>query len=326
MEFSFHFAYPIVFFVALFAVFFVAWLRLKRRQPVYRYSIAEVLKNGGCAYRNYYKKILFLLRFFTLSLLAFLLARPQLVDTTSKVTVEGINIILVLDVSGSMQLVDSDNEPARIESAKEEAIRFIKARDNDAIGLVLFGNGAVSRCPLTLDKNILTSIVDDTHVGVIDYTGTLLSTAIITAANRLKSEKSKSNVMILLTDGEPSPGDKDPALAIEVAKKLGIKVYTIGVGSDEDKVFMHSFHGPMRIPKINAELLTRIANETGGQFFLAKNQQDMRLIYDTIDKLEKTEDETPIYKRYYDIFMPFLWVVFACLILELMVSLFWFGL
>ncbi len=236
--------------------------------------------------------------------------------------------MLVLDVSGSMSTQDySDDERSRFDVAKDEAIRFIQARPNDAIGIVLFGKDAVSRCPLTLDKKMLETIIMQTQLGVVDHDGTVLSRGILTAANRLKNSTAKSNVMIVLTDGEPTPEDADPAVAIEIAKQLKIKIYTIGIGSDEDRVVMHPIFGAIgKMPKVNKELLTKIAQETGGKFFLARNAQDMRAVYKTIDALEKSDIETPLFTKYYDIFMTGVWIVFALLLFEVALSTtIWFG-
>ncbi len=267
------------------------------------------------------------MRVLLLVILAFLIAKPQLVDSHSKVKVQGIDIVLAVDISGSMQIQDDKNdERSRVAIAKEEAIRFITKRSNDAIGLVVFGQQAVSRCPLTLDKNVLRTIVKDLAIGDIDPQGTALTTALVTAANRLKNSKAKSKVIILLTDGEPSEHDMPSKLGIEAAKKMGIKVYTIGIGSDKEVQIMHPFYGMVVMPKVNAELLTQIAQETGGKFFMARNAKDMRTIYDTIDLLEKTETEMPVFSNYWDIFIPFvcgaLFLVFA----ELLLSTFmWFA-
>lgn len=220
---------------------------------------------------------------------------------------------------------DKDDERSRVEIAKAEAIRFIEKRTNDAIGLVLFAHDAVSRSPLTHDKKMLRHLVEQLHVGLIEPRATVLSTAIISAINRLKNSKAKSKIIIVLTDGEPSENDIPAPIAIEAAKKLDIKIYTIGIGSDKP-MFIQTLYGIMQSPGVNAPLLKKIAQETGGQFFMAKNAKDMRMIYDTIDALEKTENETPIFSNYWDIFVPFVWIIIGLLVTELAVSTFiWFG-
>lgn len=310
-------------------VLLLALLRWKYYKPtVYRYSLVGELASHNLVSKHPYKIIFFIVRFLALLGLALLIAKPQLVDPQSKVTVEGVDIVLVLDVSGSMQFQDDEHDGrSRLDIAKAEAIRFVEKRNNDAIGLVIFGNDAISRCPLTCDKNILKEIVHDLHIGTINPDGTLLATAMATAANRLKQSKAKSKVMILLTDGEPSKGDMSEDVAIDIAKKLGIKVYTVGIGSDEDQLIMHPLGGFFPRPKINKELLTKIAHATGGRFFLAKSSDDMRLIYDIIDALEKTENEAPIFNRYYDYFIPFVWLIGGLILFELvMSSLVWFSL
>jgi len=267
------------------------------------------------------------MRFITLFILALLIGKPQSVDSRSQIKVEGIDIVLALDVSGSMQHQDDQEDGrSRVEIAKDEAIRFIEKRDNDAIGLVVFAHDAVSRVPLTLDKSLLKNTVKDLQIGVINPDGTFLFTGIVTAANRLKHSKSSSKIMILLTDGEPSEGDTNPRQALDVAKKLGIKIYTIGIGSDQEEFMMHPLYGMIPKPRVNTELLEKIAQETGGQSFLAKDSEDMRRVYDTIDALEKTELEAPIFSKYYDIFMPFVWFIIYLVLLELVVSsLLWFS-
>ena len=305
----------------------LVWLHKRYHKPVlYQYSLATELYNNKVASTHPYKKIFYVLRFLILLLLAFLIAKPQLVDSRSKVSAEGIDIVLVLDVSGSMQFQDYDDR-SRIDVAKEEAIRFIKKREYDGLGLVIFGKDAVSRCPITLDRTLLKTIVDELNIGVIDPDGTMLITAMITAANRLKHSQAKSKVMIVLTDGEPSEGDMDPSVAIEVAKRLGIKIYTVGIGSEEDEMLMHPLYGLIAKPKVNKKLLTDVAEKTGGHYFMAHNARDMRHIYDTIDRLEKTEHEVPVFSKYYDIFTPFVFMTIGLVILEVVLSSFiWFAL
>ena len=314
----------------LFATIILAIIvrRFVRKTVVYRYSLGQALKKNGSGASHMHKKVFFLLRFLTLLLLAIVIAKPQIVDRRSKIPVQGIDIVLVLDVSGSMQFRDyDDDERSRFDVAKAEAIRFIEKRDSDALGLVLFGKDTVSRCPITFDKQLLQSIVDELKLGVIDADGTMLITGMVTAANRLKHSHAKSKVMILLTDGEPSEGDMDPSVGIEVAKKLGIKIYTVGIGSEEEQLMRHPFYGVFAKPKVNKELLTKIANDTGGQYFLARNAADMRKIYDTIDALEKTDHEVPMFSLYYDLLIPFVAIIMGIIFFELLLSTYvWFSL
>ncbi len=294
----------------------------------FRYSLGSTIKANRHESRHLYQNILYSIRFFVLLMLALLVAKPQLVDSRSNIIVEGIDIMLVLDASGSMQYQDySDDERSRFDVAKDEAIRFIKKRTNDAMGLVIFGKDAISRCPLTLDKKIVNDMVNSLRLGDIDPDGTMLATAVVTAVNRLKDSTASSKIMILLTDGEPSPGDINFNAAIKIAKKFNVKIYTIGIGSDEDEIFMHPLYGMVARPKVNAPLLQQIARETGGTFFMAHNDRDMRSIYDTIDRLEKTKHEVPLYSRFFDIFVPLVLLVMALLFLEQFLSSFvWFSL
>lgn len=328
-DFFLHFASIETLYFAIPLVCAAIWWRLRmKRVAVYRYSLTGTLAAKGATTTHPYKKIFFFMRAGALFVLAFLAARPQLIDPRSKIDVQGIDIVLVLDASGSMGNQDyADDRRSRFDVAKEEAIHFVSKRTNDAIGLVLFGNEAVTRCPLTMDKKALLSLVKELQLGEIDREGTLLFTAMVTAANRLKTSKAKSKVMILLTDGEPSEGDLDPAAAIAIAKQFGIKVYAIGIGSEEDQLLVHPLFGVIKKPRVNKELLQMIAQETGGQCFMARNAQDMRAVYDTIDRLEKNKQELPIFSRSYDLFTPFVIGVLGVLVGELFLSTFvWFGL
>jgi len=329
VEYVLRFANASALFVLLPAVALFTFLRIKWRKKIsYNYSLASELKRKNFSSSHKYKIILFILRFFVLLGLAFLIGRPQLVDPKSNILVEGIDMVVVLDASGSMQAPDqAERNKTRFDVAKREAIRFIEKRKNDPIGLVIFGNDAISRCPITADKKILTSIVQDLRLGDINPQGTMVATAILTAANRLKNSKSKTKLIILLTDGEPTPGDSSPEIAVEVARRMGIKIYTIGIGPERQEAARHPFFGMMRADGVNKELLTFIAEKTGGKFFLARDSKAMREIYNVIDSLEKTEYETDIFSRYYELFMTFLWVILLFVLLELFLSsTIWFGL
>ncbi|MBM3887046.1 VWA domain-containing protein, partial [Candidatus Dependentiae bacterium] len=211
----------------------------------------------------------------------------------------------------------------------KEAIRFVEKRTSDPIGLVLFGADAISRCPLTLDKAVLKDIIGSVELGIIDPNATALGTGLAVAVNRLKNSKAKSRVIVLLTDGVPSPEAEriDPVHAIDLAKQLGIKVYTVGIGGESGMSYVQTHFGVQsQHMLLNVTLLEKIAKETGGQFFRAKNPADMRAIYDKIDKLEKTEIETSLFNNYYEAFLHFIWLVFLLIALEYGLRLFvWRG-
>ncbi len=330
MEWFIKFAYmPLLYggLIVLALATFYRWKFLKA--PLYTYPLTQSLMSEGHVVFIPYRKILNVFRFIILVGLVLLIARPQLVDKQSKVQVEGIDIMLAMDVSGSMQLFDSLQDPRRrIDVAKEEAISFIKKRQDDPVGLVLFGNEAVSRCPLTLDKKMLTSIINEVELGMINPEGTMIIRGVIMALNRMRKSDSKSKIIILLTDGEPTPGDLEAGPALELAKKQGVKIYTIGIGSDEGGYYQHPLFGVQqaRVP-INKNLLYALAQGTGGKFFQAKDPAELATIYDTINALEKTSYETNVYHKYYDIFMPYLWALVALSAAELLLSRFvWFGL
>lgn len=323
------FAAPFLLYIAVFLVLCALFIRYKRSAPVvYVSSLMRLLVAHGFGASVWYRRVMVTIRIVTLSLMALCCGRPQLVDVSSQVTVDGIDIILALDASGSMQFTDYDaDKRTRFDVAKEEAICFVNKRHNDAIGLVIFGNDAVSRIPVTQDKKMIVAMINDLRLGDIDPNGTKLATALLSAANRLKRSTSKSKVIILLTDGEPSDGDIDPPRAVDVVKQLGIKVYTVGIGSDKQDYFIHPLYGMIAKPQVNKKLLDYIAYQTGGQSFMAQNADDMRAIYNTIDMLEKTEHEVPIFNNYVDVFWYCAWLLLVLICIEpFFVTFVWFGL
>jgi Ca-activated chloride channel family protein len=189
------------------------------------------------------------------------------------------------------------------------------------MGLVIFSGVAVTRCPLTLDKHMLEELLKNTTIETIPLEGTVLSEAIIVAANRLKKSSALSRIMIVLTDGAPSPNDKNPLIAVELAKKLGIKIYTIGIGSPEGGWFFNNFFGwQQHRTQYNEQLLEYFANETGGSSFIARNPEELEKIYDTIDQLERTEHDMPVYARYKEYFIYFLGAAALLLAFELLLT------
>jgi Ca-activated chloride channel homolog len=316
-------------FAPLLALFIVYRLRFYKH-PVYMFPLTQLLANHGMLKKPIHKKVYFFLRLGILAFLIFLIMRPQWVDERSRVNVDGVDIVLAIDVSGSMAIIDDPkDQKTRIDAAKSEAIRFIERRNNDPMGVVIFGKEALSLCPITLDKQVLKDMVGGLELGVINSEGTWLGTGLATAVNRLKNSKSKSKVIILLTDGNPTPPEKvEPEMAISLAQKFGIKVYTIGIGNKQGGFVQTPFFGLQQVREmpLNEALLDTIAKKTGGQFFRAQNQHEMRSIYDTIDHLEKTKIETNIFHHYYEAFATFLWIVLLLFGIELALKFFvWRG-
>lgn len=325
---SFQFVYPYLFLLLIPALLLVLYIkRYWCKGAVYSYSLGAQLQSHGHASKHPHKIILFLLRALIFALLIFVIPMPQMVDVYSKTSMHGIDIVLVLDISGSMQGIDDEKDPrSRIAIAKEEALHFVNKRTNDALGLVLFAREAFSRCPLTLDKKMVRDIIADVQIGLLDPNETCISTALVTAANRLKNSPAKSKIIILLTDGAPSESDLDAQVAIAVAKQLGIKIYTIGVGGYKPYFFVPGL-GMVPTQEYDKKLLQEIACETGGHYFKAHDAKDMRSVYDTIDALEKTKYEVDRYTHAHDIFMPFIIAALVLLCFELLFSsLLWFSL
>lgn len=325
----FHIAYPAYFLYALFTLIAVIGIKYFWRSPnYYVYPLATFFKQKGAQASSFYSRFFFLIRLVSLLIMALLIAKPQYVDSKSNITVEGVDIVLALDVSESMKCFDDvQDRRSRWEVAKSEALRFVDKRENDAIGLVIFGRYAIARCPLTYDKRVLKSIIENLEIGMPSYDmahGTMLAQSIITSVRRLQKSKAKSKVIVLLTDGTPTPGDLPMQDAIDIAKKLQIKIYTIGIGGDHGGYIQDPVFGIQTVgAPLNKQLLKEIAVETGGKFFEAKKPKDLKTIYDKIDQLEKVSYETQVFNKYYDYFLPILWWVIALVFCELWMSTFW---
>lgn len=319
-----HIAYPFVLYALGIALAAVACFKIfVMKRTWYTYPLTNKIITNQLQKPHSIKYFLYAIRFCILAFLAFLAARPQWADERSKVNVEGVDIVIALDISGSMQLFDDQNDRRmRVDVAKAEAIRFIEKRPNDPIGLVLFANDAISRCPLTLDKHILKELVGNIEIGLLDPQGTALGTGLATAVNRLKNSTAKSKIIILLTDGEPSAEKISPETAIELAQQHHIKVYTVGIGNEQGGFGIHPLFGIQSgQTKVNIPLLKTIAEKTGGELFLAHNPKEMRKIYETIDQLEKTDLQTDIFHTFYEAFEYFIWLFLALFFFELLLRL-----
>ena len=270
------------------------------------------------SWKQYLQHLPFIFRALGMAALIVALAQPQERNTEEQFNGEGVDIMLCMDVSGSM--LAQDFQPNRLEAAKEVAANFIDQRLTDRIGLVIFSGESFTQCPLTTDKAILKNQLFSMRSGFLED-GTAIGSGLATSLDRLKDSKAASRIVILLTDGENNGGLIDPSTAREMAKTLGIKVYTIGVGSEGmAPVPQQTSRGViMQIEKVNIDekLLTRIAEETGGKYFRAKDKEGLKTIYQEIDKLEKTKIEVTTYTRSTEKFFPFVVLALGLLALEM---------
>lgn len=324
------FAYPWVLLVGFLLLGF--WLFARWRQGarvVFKFPLADVFaKDSSLIVFPRAHHILDVLRALTLAVFIFLIARPQLVDQTSRVVVEGVDIMLALDVSRSMEIVDDRHDQrTRAEISKQEAVKFIDRRANDAMGVVVFAADALSLCPLTFDKKLLKETVQQLMIGrVVDEVGTALGAGLATAINRLRASQAKSKVIVLLTDGCPEGDFFDIDQAIELAKLFNIKVYTIGIGGNNEAYLKHPGGGVMPIQNMigfDMKLLKKIADRTGGLAFEARKPHELEKIYNKIDELEKTKKETFNFSRREEAYLPFAIAAFLLFVLEFILRFLW---
>ena len=274
---------------------------------------------GTRSWKNFLRPVLFVFRVLTLCCLIIALARPQTRNDEQLVNGEGIDIVLCLDISGSM--LAQDFTPNRMEAAKNVASEFIDNRPTDRIGLVIFSGEAFTMCPLTTDRNVLKTQLFNVQSGLLED-GTAIGSGLATGVDRLRNSPSKSKVIILLTDGENNGGLIDPNTAKEIAKSVGVRVYTVGMGTEGfAPVPIQTPSGViMQREKVNIDekLLTQIANETGGHYYRAKDNESLKNIYGEIDRLEKSKVEVSSIRRYSEQFFPFALAAAVLLILELL--------
>lgn len=283
---------------------------------VSRLSAMQGVKTWVVYARNWLQ----ILRWTTMTVLILALARPQLKWFEEKIEAESIDIVLAMDVSPSM--LTKDFYPDRLSVAKQVANDFVRNRLHDQIGLVAFSGGAATKCPLTNDHRILQGFINGLQVGRL-RDGTAIGMSLATAVNRLNDSKSKSKVVVLLTDGENNAGEIGPMRAAEIAKTLGVKVHTVGIGTDgtvispseESDYGVYTFAARTSI--FNTKLLETVASRTGGSFYRARSPEDLRGIYAEIDRLEKTKTTSTAVRRTHDLFFIMLNLVYCLLLLEL---------
>jgi Ca-activated chloride channel family protein len=268
-----------------------------------------------------------LLRIAAFVLLVLALARPQTQNSWKNKSVEGIDIMLAMDVSTSM--LAEDLKPNRIEAAKQVAAEFIAGRPNDNIGLTIFAGEAFTQCPMTVDHasllNLLQNVRTDIAARGLIQDGTAIGMGLANAVSRLKGSKAKSKVVILLTDGSNNMGDLSPMTAAEIARSLGIRVYTIGVGTNGTARYPMPVAGGVQyvnIPvEIDSKMLSLIASTTEGDFFRATNTRELRRIYKEIDQLEKTKLNVKKFSKRYDVYQPLAIAAVIVLLLEILLRI-----
>lgn len=318
-----NFAYPLAF--GLFVLFpiLVGWYLKKNNNQQATVKVSSVNAFTISSWKNHFRHLPFILRLLALSCLIIALARPQKRNDEQRKEGEGIDIVLCMDVSGSMG--SKDILPSRMEVAKEVAEKFVLGRPVDRIGLVIFSGESFTQCPITTDRNTLITQIQSLESRKYLVDGTVIGEGLATAVDRLSKSGSKSKVIILITDGKEDPPETrliDPLTALEIAKSNGVKVYTIGMGALPSTIIEVTGNKTRQksanIDFIDEELLGKIANETGGRYFRAKDKDGLKNIYDQIDKLEKSKIEITTFRRYEERFLPFVLAALAFLLAELL--------
>ena len=297
----------------------------RREKGSIRFSDLGVLKEVKPTFLTRLRHALIAFKVLGLGCLVVAMARPQVGRATREMSAEGVDIMLTLDVSSSMELNDLDEgQKTRLQVAKDVVADFIKGRDSDRLGMVVFAGESFTQCPLTLDYDILLDFLDGIQIADESWDGTAIGMALINACNRLRDSEAKSKVVILLTDGVNNKGEIDPLTAADVAAAVGIRVYTIGVGSD----------GTIRRPiqgvfgtryqtlqvEIDEEILKEVAARTEGKYYRATSEEKLEEIYREIGELETTQIKTQVHVDYSDRFAYFLWPGLLFLVGEMILA------
>jgi Ca-activated chloride channel family protein len=302
----------------------IAWFFWKRKQQTATLKISSLKGfQASGSFIAKLKPLLFVMRLLALSALIVAMARPRTVDISNQTkTTKGIDIVMAIDVSGSM--LAKDLRPNRMEALKRVASDFVKERPNDRIGLVLYAAEAYTKSPVTSDKAVVLDAINSIKYDNVLQDGTAIGMGLTTAVNRLKDSKAKSKVIILMTDGVNNAGFIEPETASDIAQQYGIKVYTIGIGTNGMADFPYAMtpNGQLLFKmmqvEIDSKLLQRIAAKTGGKYFRATGNEKLAQIYAAINKLETTEIEELKFYDYEEKFRPFVWAAGILLLLEML--------
>lgn len=312
------FAYPYLLWLLVLLPLLIVWYLVKNKKATSSVTISTLRiykRHGGS--KTVIRHLPFVLRLLAMALLIIAIARPQTRNNEERIEGEGIDIVLCMDVSGSM--LAEDFAPNRMEAMKKVAADFVDARKTDRIGLVIFSGEPFTQCPITSDYAALKSQIYAVRSGILQD-GTAIGSGLATSVERLKKSKSKSKVIILLTDGENNGGLIPPSTAKEIAKAYNIKVYTIGMGTEGFATLpQQTTAGVVRTKEkvnIDEKLLQEIARETGGNYFRATDNESLSNIYVEIDKLEKSRIETSSFARYAEQFYPLAIAAVILLLIE----------
>ncbi|MBU1101457.1 MAG: VWA domain-containing protein [Bacteroidetes bacterium] len=314
-----NFAYPYVLYFLLTIPLAIFWYIRRRGNatPDITYSSLSVFDGLKPTLKERAQHLPFILRMIALTLLITALARPQTFSSGEDIYTEGIDIAMLLDISGSM--LAEDFKPNRLEAAKNVIDEFVAGRTTDKIGLVIFAAESFTQCPLTVDYSVLRNLLSEIKSGMIDD-GTAIGTAIANGVNRLKDSDSKSKVIILITDGVSNSGEIDPVTAAQIAEKFGIRIYTVGVGTKGEAPYPVQTPWGIRYQNVPVEIdeatLSKVADITEGKYFRATNNQKLREIYTEIDALEKTRVEITSYRNATELFYGWVGAGLFFLLLE----------
>ena len=323
------FAHPYLLLLLIIIPLMVVWyvMRYRKQKPALQFSNISLFKGVHKTFRQRAYPLLFILRMVAVGAIVIALARPQSMLSRQEMKVEGIDIVLAMDVSGSM--LAEDFKPNRLEAAKNVASDFIEGRKTDRMGLVVFSGEAFTQVPLTIDHNVLLKQLSSLKSGMIKD-GTALGDGLATAINRIKDSEAKSKVIILLTDGINNQGAVDPQSAAEIAALYNIRLYTIGVGTKG--LAPYPFRDPFgriryqNVPvELDEPLLTQMAQSTtDGQYFRATNKKSLESIFKQIDEMEKSKIDVTKYAQTKDQFMGWLVLAGIALLLEILLGLFYY--
>lgn len=318
------FAYPWVLPLLLFIPFLAYWHVKKRGQQTASFTITTThFLQRRSSWKLQLRPLPFMLRCMALATLIIALARPQHKFSEQQIDGEGIDIVLCFDISGSMTA--QDFKPNRLEASKEVASEFVSNRPGDRIGVTIFSSLSFTMCPITIDHNTVLAQINNIQSGYLQDEGTAIGSGIATSVDRLRNSKTKSKVIILLTDGVDFGGRIPPDIAKDMAKTYGIKIYTIGVGSNQEMdVQVQTELGTTTQRKkmeFNEGLLKEIAVETGGQYFHATDKEALKNVYQSINQLEKTKVQLTTYSRFTDEYFWFLVVGLGLVVIELLLRL-----